>query len=63
MLLGSVLNPINSTIIAVALVPIGSALGAPASQSAECGLPSGTGAAAAVGLSAPKRPGPAPNTT
>ncbi|MGW2171809.1 MFS transporter [Streptomyces sp. NPDC001705] len=34
MLLGSVLNPINSTIIAVALVPIGSALGAPASQTA-----------------------------
>ncbi|MFG3161160.1 MFS transporter [Streptomyces sp. NPDC048232] len=34
MLLGSVLNPINSTIIAVALVPIGSALGAPASRTA-----------------------------
>ncbi|BET45454.1 MFS transporter [Kitasatospora aureofaciens] len=34
MLLGSVLNPINSTIIAVALVPIGRALGAPASQTA-----------------------------
>ncbi|MFG3321104.1 MFS transporter [Streptomyces sp. NPDC048171] len=34
MLLGSVLNPINSTIIAVALVPIGSALGAPASETA-----------------------------
>ncbi|MFG2323343.1 MFS transporter [Streptomyces sp. NPDC048568] len=34
MLLGSVLNPVNSTIIAVALVPIGSALGAPASQTA-----------------------------
>ncbi|MGX1115234.1 hypothetical protein RKD37_000597 [Streptomyces ambofaciens] len=30
MLLGSVLNPVNSTIIAVALVPIGRALGAPA---------------------------------
>jgi MFS family permease len=34
MLLGSVLNPINSTIISVALVPIGRALGAPASQTA-----------------------------
>ncbi|WP_399894785.1 MFS transporter [Streptomyces sp. BBFR51] len=34
MLLGSVLNPINSTVIAVALVPIGRALGAPASQTA-----------------------------
>lgn len=34
MMLGSVLNPINSTIIAVALVPIGKALGAPASQTA-----------------------------
>ncbi|MFJ8749161.1 MFS transporter [Streptomyces sp. NPDC102441] len=34
MMLGSVLNPINSTIIAVALVPIGRALGAPASQTA-----------------------------
>ncbi|MGW4008212.1 MFS transporter [Streptomyces sp. NPDC004763] len=34
MLLGSVLNPINSTIIAVALVPIGRALGAPAAQTA-----------------------------
>ncbi|WP_224303318.1 MFS transporter [Streptomyces olivaceus] len=34
MLLGSVLNPINSTIVAVALVPIGRALGAPASQTA-----------------------------
>ncbi|MEV4049273.1 MFS transporter, partial [Streptomyces sp. NPDC049744] len=34
MLLGSVLNPVNSTIIAVALVPIGRALGAPASQTA-----------------------------
>ncbi|MGW3267980.1 MFS transporter [Streptomyces sp. NPDC001056] len=34
MMLGSVLNPINSTIISVALVPIGRALGAPASQTA-----------------------------
>ncbi|WP_055590851.1 MFS transporter [Streptacidiphilus griseoplanus] len=34
MILGSVLNPINSTIISVALVPIGRALGAPASQTA-----------------------------
>jgi MFS family permease len=34
MMLGSILNPINSTIIAVALVPIGDALGAPPSQTA-----------------------------
>ncbi|MER7024613.1 MULTISPECIES: MFS transporter [Streptomyces] len=34
MLLGSVLNPVNSTIISVALVPIGRALGAPAAQTA-----------------------------
>ncbi|MGW3570017.1 MFS transporter [Streptomyces sp. NPDC000941] len=34
MILGSVLNPINSTIVAVALVPIGIALGAPPSQTA-----------------------------
>lgn len=34
MMLGSVLNPVNSTIIAVALVPIGVAFGAPASQTA-----------------------------
>jgi MFS family permease len=34
MMLGSVLNPINSTIMSVALVPIGRALGAPASQTA-----------------------------
>lgn len=34
MLLGSVLNPINSTIIAVTLVPIGNALHAPPSQTA-----------------------------
>ncbi|MFD6532720.1 MFS transporter [Streptomyces sp. NPDC060184] len=34
MMLGSVLNPINSTIISVALVPIAKALGAPASQTA-----------------------------
>ena len=32
MMLGAILNPINSSIIAVALVPIGTALGAPASQ-------------------------------
>ncbi|WNV86497.1 MFS transporter [Umezawaea sp. Da 62-37] len=34
MVLGSVLNPINSTIIAVTLVPIGAALGAPPAQTA-----------------------------
>ncbi|MER8185958.1 MFS transporter [Kitasatospora sp. NPDC094015] len=34
MLLGSVLNPINSTIIAVTLVPIGVALGAPPARTA-----------------------------
>ncbi|WP_042371489.1 MFS transporter [Streptacidiphilus neutrinimicus] len=34
MMLGSVLNPINSTIIAVALIPIGAAFGAPPSQTA-----------------------------
>ena len=34
MILGSILNPINSSIIAVALVPIAIALGAPASQTA-----------------------------
>lgn len=34
MMLGSVLNPINSTIIAVTLVPIGIALGAPPAQTA-----------------------------
>lgn len=34
MMLGSVLNPINSTIVAVALVPIGKAFGAPPSQTA-----------------------------
>ncbi|MFE4829296.1 MFS transporter [Streptomyces sp. NPDC056672] len=34
MMLGSVLNPINSTIIAVTLIPIGDALGAPPSQTA-----------------------------
>jgi MFS family permease len=34
MLLGSILNPVNSTIMAVALVPIGAALGAPPSQTA-----------------------------
>ncbi len=34
MMLGAILNPINSSIIAVALVPIGVAFGAPASQTA-----------------------------
>ena len=34
MMLGSILNPINSSIIAVALVPIAAAFGAPASQAA-----------------------------
>lgn len=34
MILGSVLNPINSTIIAVALVPIGAAFGAPPAETA-----------------------------
>ncbi|MEU8626363.1 MFS transporter [Streptomyces sp. NPDC048669] len=34
MVLGSVLNPINSTIIAVTLIPIGDALGAPPSRTA-----------------------------
>lgn len=34
MILGSILNPINSSIIAVSLVPIGRAFGAPTSQTA-----------------------------
>jgi MFS family permease len=34
MVIGSILNPINSTIVAVALVPIGVAFGAPPSQTA-----------------------------
>ncbi|MGW2592858.1 MFS transporter [Streptomyces sp. NPDC001515] len=34
MIIGSVLNPVNSTIIAVTLIPIGNALGAPPSQTA-----------------------------
>lgn len=34
MMIGAVLNPVNSSIIAVALVPIATALGAPASQTA-----------------------------
>nr|WP_063836197.1 MFS transporter [Actinacidiphila yeochonensis] len=34
MMLGSILNPVNSSIIAVALVPIGAAFGAPPSQTA-----------------------------
>ncbi|WP_433043957.1 MFS transporter [Dactylosporangium sp. CS-033363] len=34
MVLGSILNPINSSIVAVALIPIGAAFGAPPSQTA-----------------------------
>ncbi|MFI5914779.1 MFS transporter [Dactylosporangium sp. NPDC051541] len=34
MMLGSILNPINSTVLAVALIPIGAAFGAPPSQTA-----------------------------
>ncbi|GAA2451896.1 MFS transporter [Streptomyces pulveraceus] len=34
MILGSVLNPVNSTVIAVALIPIGAAFGAPPSETA-----------------------------
>ncbi|GAA1671404.1 MFS transporter [Fodinicola feengrottensis] len=34
MILGSVLNPVNSSIIAVSLIPIGAAFGAPPSQTA-----------------------------
>lgn len=34
MILGSILYPVNSSLIAVALVPIGIALGAPASETA-----------------------------
>ena len=34
MILGSILNPVNSSIIAVSLVPIGAAFGAPPSQTA-----------------------------
>ncbi|MEJ2867916.1 MFS transporter [Actinomycetospora sp. OC33-EN08] len=47
MVLGSILNPVNSSLIAVALVPIGIALGAPASQTAW--LVSGLYLATAVG--------------
>ena len=47
MVLGSILNPVNSTLIAVALVPIGIALGASASQTAW--LVSGLYLATAVG--------------
>ncbi|WP_433802760.1 MFS transporter [Actinomycetospora sp. CA-084318] len=47
MVLGSILNPVNSTLIAVALVPIGAALGAPAAQTAW--LVSGLYLATAVG--------------
>ncbi|MEC3656173.1 hypothetical protein P9148_13870 [Bacillus siamensis] len=34
MVLGSILNPINSSIISVALIPIGQAFGVPPSQTA-----------------------------
>ncbi|MFG2312886.1 MFS transporter [Streptomyces sp. NPDC048566] len=47
MVLGSVLNPVNSSMIAVALVPIGGALGAPPAQTAW--LVSGLYLATAVG--------------
>lgn len=47
MVLGAILNPINSTMIAVALIPIGVALGAPPSQTAW--LVSGLYLATAVG--------------
>ena len=47
MVLGSVLNPVNSSILAVALVPIGLALGAPAAETAW--LVSGLYLATAVG--------------
>jgi MFS family permease len=47
MVLGSVLNPVNSSMIAVALVPIGHALGAPTAQTAW--LVSGLYLATAVG--------------
>ncbi|MBO0514169.1 MFS transporter, partial [Streptomyces beijiangensis] len=47
MMLGSVLNPINSSMLAVALIPIGQAFGAPPSQTAW--LVSGLYLATAVG--------------
>ena len=47
MVLGSILNPINSSIIAVSLVPIGRAFGAPTSQTAW--LVSGLYLATAIG--------------
>lgn len=47
MILGSILNPINSSMIAVALIPIGAALGAPPSQTAW--LVSGLYLATAIG--------------
>ena len=47
MILGSLLNPVNSSLIAVALVPIGIALGAPAAETAW--LVSGLYLATAVG--------------
>ena len=47
MILGAILNPVNSSLIAVALVPIGIALGAPASETAW--LVSGLYLATAVG--------------
>jgi hypothetical protein len=34
MVAGSVLNPINSSMLAVALIPIGAAIGVPPSQTA-----------------------------
>jgi MFS family permease len=47
MILGAILNPINSSMIAVALIPIGTALGAPPSQTAW--LVSGLYLATAIG--------------
>jgi MFS family permease len=47
MILGAILNPINSSIIAVSLVPIGAAFGAPAAQTAW--LVSGLYLATAIG--------------
>lgn len=47
MIIGAVLNPVNTSIIAVALVPIGIALGAPPSETAW--LVSGTYLATAIG--------------
>ncbi|GAA3132097.1 MFS transporter [Nonomuraea salmonea] len=47
MILGSILNPINSSMLAVALIPIGAAFGAPPSETAW--LVSGLYLATAVG--------------